>query len=151
LNLNAVDDPSHPNALAPNKLPYHTIIPGMLTHADTDDLYATITNMGGNMQPQGHLQLTIGMIAGELDPQEAIDLPRFCIADGTRDGMIFLEGGIEESVLEELKNRGHNLNANVVGHDRSIFGRAQIIKRDRRTGVYWAGSDGRADGCAMGY
>ena len=123
----------------------------MLTHADTNELYATITNMGGNMQPQGHLQLTVDMVAGNLDPQEAIDLPRFCIADGTRDGVIFFEGGIDDKTLQELKNKGHVLEDNVVGHDRSIFGRAQIIKQDRNTGVYWAGSDGRADGCAMGY
>jgi gamma-glutamyltranspeptidase/glutathione hydrolase len=123
----------------------------MLTHADTNERYATISNMGGNMQPQGHLQLTEDMVAGDLDLQKAIDLPRFCIADGTRDGVIFLEGGINDISLQELRNRGHILKEHVVGHDRSIFGRAQIIKRDRKTGVYWAGSDGRADGCAMGY
>lgn len=103
------------------------------------------------MQPQGHLQLTVGMVAGDLDPQQAIDLPRFCIADGTRDGKIFLEGGLDEKVAKSLKEKGHDLKANVVGHDRALFGRAQIIKQDRTTGVYWAGSDGRGDGCAMGY
>ena len=146
-----IDDDKHPNSLAPMKRPYHTIIPGMLTYADTGELHSTLSNMGGNMQPQGHLQLTIAMVAGGLDPQQAIDLPRFCIADGTRDGKIFLEGGIDEKVLKELKKKGHDLQTNVVGHDRSIFGRAQIIKRSRENGVYWAGSDGRADGCAIGY
>lgn len=62
-------DPKHPNALEPNKRPYHTIIPGMLTYADTNELYATLSNMGGFMQPQGHMQLTIAMVAGGLDPQ----------------------------------------------------------------------------------
>lgn len=103
------------------------------------------------MQPQGHLQITVDMVAGALNPQEAIDLPRFCIASGTRDGEVFLEGGIDVGVLEELRARGHNIKVNIVGHDRSIFGRAQIIKRNPNTGVYWAGSDGRADGCAIGY
>lgn len=123
----------------------------MLTYADTNEFWASISNMGGFMQPQGHLQLTLDMIAGDLDPQQAIDLPRFCIADGTRDGKVFLETGIDEKVLKELKAKGHDLKTNTIGHDRSVFGRAQIIRRDRRTGVLWAGSDGRADGCAMGY
>jgi gamma-glutamyltranspeptidase / glutathione hydrolase len=146
-----LDDMKHPNCLAPGKRPYHTIIPAMLTHDDTNELYASISNMGGYMQPQGHVQLTINMIAGDMDPQQAIDLPRFCIANGTRDGIIFMEGGIEESVLKTLKEKGHDLVTNTVGLDRSVFGRAQIIKRDRNTGVYWAGSDGRADGCAFGF
>ncbi len=62
-------DSSHPNALEPNKRPYHTIIPAMLTHADSGDLYATISNMGGFMQPQGHLQLVVSLLAYGLDPQ----------------------------------------------------------------------------------
>jgi gamma-glutamyltranspeptidase/glutathione hydrolase len=141
----------HPNAPAPAKRPFHTIIPGIITHADTGELYATISNMGGNMQPQGHLQLTVNMLAGGLDPQAAIDMPRFCIADGTQGGTAYLESGIDERVVKELDALGHSLLPNIAGHERSVFGRAQIIKRDRRTGVLWAGSDGRADGCAIGY
>ncbi|KAG7374117.1 gamma-glutamyltranspeptidase [Nitzschia inconspicua] len=144
-------EPGHPNAVAPRKRPYHTIIPGMLTFADTNQLYATISNMGGNMQPQGHVQLTVGMVAGGLDPQAAIDFPRFCIADGTQGGQVHMEGEVEEEVVEELKSRGHDICSGIVGHGRAVFGRAQIIKRDRKTGVLWAGSDGRADGCAIGF
>jgi gamma-glutamyltranspeptidase/glutathione hydrolase len=62
-------DPSHPNALEPNKRPYHTIIPAMVTHADTCELFATLTNMGGFMQPQGHLQLVVNLLACGMDPQ----------------------------------------------------------------------------------
>jgi gamma-glutamyltranspeptidase/glutathione hydrolase len=141
----------HPNVVAPCKRPYHTIIPGMMTHADTSELYATISNMGGNMQPQGHLQLAVDMIAGEMDPQQAIDAPRFCIADGTQDGTVFLENGIDDGVLKQLEVYGHKMKPNLMGHERSVFGRAQIIKKDRTTGVLWAGSDGRADGCAIGF
>lgn len=146
-----LDDANHPNAVGPAKRPYHTIIPGMLTHADTGELYATLSNMGGNMQPQGHLQLTVDMLAGGMDPQAAIDMPRFCIIDGTQGGTAFMEKGIDDRVIKQLRMRGHTMRGNVFGHERSFFGRAQIIKRDRTTGVLWAGSDGRADGCAIGY
>lgn len=144
-------EPDHPNVVAPRKRPYHTIIPGMITYADTNELHSTISNMGGNMQPQGHLQLTVDMVAGGLNPQEAIDLPRFCIADGTKDGMVQIEGGVDDKEISTLRLLGHKLQCDVVGHARSTFGRAQIIKRDRKTGVLWAGSDGRADGCAIGF
>jgi gamma-glutamyltranspeptidase/glutathione hydrolase len=146
-----LDDDEHPNAVGPNKRPYHTIIPGILTHTDTGELYATISNMGGNMQPQGHLQLTVDMLAGNMDPQAAIDMPRFCIQSGTQNGTIYFEDGVDERVIEELKRRGHKMTTGLMGHKRALFGRAQIIKRDRRTGVLWAGSDGRADGCAIGF
>lgn len=144
-------EPGHPNVVAPRKRPYHTIIPGMLTSSDTNELFATISNMGGYMQPQGHMQLTVGMVAAGLDPQAAIDLPRFCIGDGTKDGKVSLEGGVDDQEVKTLHERGHSLEDGVVGYARALFGRAQIIKRDRKTGVLWAGSDGRADGCAIGY
>jgi gamma-glutamyltranspeptidase / glutathione hydrolase len=144
-------DETHPNGLAGGKRPCHTIIPGMLTFADTGELYATMTNMGGMMQPQGHLQLMVDMVAGGMDPQAAIDLPRFCISCGTQSGAVQLEDGIPNESLKELERRGHKMVAGVSGHSRSVFGRAQIIKKDRENGVLWAGSDGRADGCAMGF
>jgi gamma-glutamyltranspeptidase/glutathione hydrolase len=144
-------EPGHPNVVSPRKRPYHTIIPGMLTFSDTNELFATISNMGGNMQPQGHVQLTVNMVAAGLDPQAAIDLPRFCIGDGTKDGKVSLEGGVDDREVKTLHERGHSLKDGVVGFARALFGRAQIIKRDRETGVLWAGSDGRADGCAIGY
>jgi gamma-glutamyltranspeptidase/glutathione hydrolase len=148
-------DAKHANCLAPGKRPYHTIIPAMLTRTDecTGDelLYATLSNMGGFMQPQGHMQLTVNMLAGGMNPQAAIDTPRFCIPQGTHDGTVELEEGIDDSVLEGLNAMGHRMDANISGHARSTFGRAQIIKKDPVTGVLWAGSDGRADGCALGF
>mmetsp|Transcript_8480 Transcript_8480/g.18658 ORF Transcript_8480/g.18658 Transcript_8480/m.18658 type:complete len:129 (-) Transcript_8480:149-535(-) len=122
----------------------------MITHADTGELYASLSNMGGYMQPQGHLQLLLRLVGQGMDPQEAVDAPRFCIVDGTQNGTVFLEEGTEEEAVEALRRRGHVVRANVTGGGRAVFGKAQVIVRDRETGVLWAGSDGRADGCAMG-
>lgn len=144
-------DPTHPNALEPRKRPYHTIIPCMLTHADSGELYATLSNMGGFMQPQGHLQLVSNLLDNGLDPQACIDAPRFCILDGSRDGIVYLEEGFHPDTVSGLRRMGHRMKPGVSGHEREVFGRAQIITRDRETGVLCAGSDGRADGCALGY
>jgi gamma-glutamyltranspeptidase/glutathione hydrolase len=147
-------DPSHPNALAPGKRPYHTIIPGMITvdsngsssHPNT--LYASFGVMGGFMQPQGHMQVVLGLSDDGLDPQAALDRPRFCIDDGTVGGQVALEEGIPTEVQAELGKMGHALYS-VSGLARSLFGRGQIIHRDAKTGVLCGGSDLRADGCAM--
>ena len=142
-------DPTYPNVLGGGKRPLNTMIPGMLTYADTDELYATISNIGGYMQPQGHLQLTVDMVAGNLDPQSAIDKPRFCVEPNGE--IVRLEEGVEETTKRELEARGHKVVV-VTGRDRGrFFGHAQIILRDPKTGVLWAGSDGRTDGCAVGF
>lgn len=141
-------DPHHPNALAPGKRPYHTIIPALATRQEDDSLYACYGVMGGFMQPQGHVQVTVAMVDDALDPQAALDRPRFCIEDGTAGGRVALEEGIPVAVMSELAQRGHPVYP-VSGHARAIFGRGQIIRRDPHSGVLCAGSDPRADGCAM--
>jgi len=147
-------DSSHPNALAPGKRPYHTIIPGMITVDSTgtsrlpNTLYASFGVMGGFMQPQGHMQVVIGLSDDGLDPQAALDRPRFCIDDGSAGGQVALEEGISPEVQSELGRMGHFLYS-VSGYARSTFGRGQIIRRDATTGVLCGGSDPRADGCAM--
>ena len=73
------------------------------------------------------------------------------IIDGTQNGKVYVETGFKEETVEKLAKLGHNMEADVTGHEREIFGRAQIITRDRETGVLCAGSDGRSDGCALGY
>ena len=140
-------DPQHPNALMPGKRPYHTIIPALATHAN-GELFASFGVMGGFMQPQGHLQVVVAMLDDGLDPQAALDQPRFCIEDGTTGGRIALEEGISPEVVSELAQAGHRA-YHVSGYERAIFGRGQIIQRDHQTGVLCAGSDPRADGCAM--
>jgi gamma-glutamyltranspeptidase/glutathione hydrolase len=139
----------HPNALAPNKRPYHTIIPGMITHVDSGELFASYGVMGGFMQPQGHMQVASFLIDQGYGPQVALDRPRFCITSGSADGNIAIEHGITVETMAALAQMGHTL-APTSGHARAIFGRGQVILRDRQTGVLWGGSDPRADGLAMG-
>ncbi len=177
-------DPAHPNALAPGKRPYHTIIPGMITrdgklvggrlvrgklvdgklvdastgsqstnHQSTNlpipnHLVAPFGVMGGFMQPQGHVQVVLALADDGLDPQAALDRPRFCIGDGTAGGRVSLEEGIPAITVARLAEMGHPVDV-VTGHDRALFGRGQIIVRDPETGVLCGGSDPRADGCAM--
>ncbi len=138
----------HPNVLEPGKRPYHTIIPAMVTRESDQSLYAALGVMGGFMQPQGHLQVFLALACDHLDPQACLDLPRFCIEDGTAGGGVALEKGIPQKVITDLKTHGHNTRV-VNGHDRALFGRGQIILRNNLTGVLCAGSDARADGCAM--
>ena len=166
----------HFNVYAPNKRPYHTIIPGMCvipkesllktpgllnnnnnnnnnsTNRLVDQLYCTFTNMGGFMQPQGHVQILSNLLDYGMDPQDALDSPRFCIADGHADGRVYFEDGISEEIVNELIAMGHVTGREIIRNEgRSLFGRAQIIMRDPRNGVLRAGSDGRSDGMAQGY
>jgi gamma-glutamyltranspeptidase/glutathione hydrolase len=140
-------DPGHPNALEPGKRPYHTIIPAMVTRED-DSLYASYGVMGGFMQPQGHVQVLSALVDHGLDPQSALDLPRFCIDVEESGGRVALEEGIPAAVMKELQAMGHPVYP-VSGFSRSVFGRGQVILRDAETGVLSGGSDPRADGCAM--
>jgi len=75
-------------------------------------------------------------------------LPRFCITDGTAGGHVALEEGIPEKTIADLARRGHEVRR-VAGYQRALFGRGQVILRDKLTGILFGGSDPRADGCAM--
>jgi gamma-glutamyltranspeptidase/glutathione hydrolase len=123
----------------------------MATHQNPEggeDLYASFGVMGGFMQPQGHLQVVVSMVDDQLDPQQTLDQPRFCINGGESGGEVSLEKGISSQVSSELTAMGHTINV-VSGYDRALFGRGQIILRDPDNGVLCGGSDPRADGCAM--
>ena len=144
-------DPDSPNVLQPGKRPYHTIIPALMTHAN-GDLYGPYGVMGGFMQPQGHMQVASALLDDGLDPQAALDLPRFCI-EPERQGSIqparvALEEGIPLEMMARLAEMGHEVRP-VSGMGRSLFGRGQVIRRDSQNGVLCGGSDPRADGCAM--
>ncbi len=131
----------HPNEAAPNKRPRHTIIPGFLTRDGR--AVGPFGVMGGEMQPQGHLQVVSAMIDHGLNPQAALDGPRWYLE---RDGRVRVEQGVGDVMVDGLRARGHEV---IVEADPWMFGRGQIIAR-RADGVYVAGSEPRADGCAVG-
>ncbi|NWG35695.1 MAG: gamma-glutamyltransferase [Chloroflexi bacterium] len=151
-------DPSHPNCLAPRKRPYHTIIPAMVNRppsspgrgdrGEGESLYASYGVMGGFMQPQGHVQVLSALHDAALDPQSALDLPRFCIDAEQAGGRVAIEEGMPKETLDALRTMGHPV-YEVSGYERALFGRGQVILRDPQTGVLCGGSDPRADGCAM--
>jgi len=142
-------DPPHPNHLEPGKRPYHTIIPALATRASDNSLFGPFGVMGGFMQPQGHVQVLTRMVDNSLDPQTALDLPRFCIDVEKDNRSISLEEGIPPETLNALEGMQHPVEM-VSGMNRALFGRGQVILRDPDSGVLCGGSDPRADGCAMG-
>ncbi|KAH8893351.1 gamma-glutamyltranspeptidase [Thozetella sp. PMI_491] len=149
--------PEHPNVLAPRKRPYHTIIPGLVTNLDDGSLHSVFGVMGGFMQPQGHVQVLLGQVVGGLNPQQALDAPRVCIASGMPDEgdkfdrNVYVEEGMPEETVEGLRKLGHKVEV-LTGMQRSMFGRGQIIRWTvdtvEGTGVWSAGSDQRGDGAA---
>jgi len=137
-------DPQHPNCVAPGKRPYHTIIPCMVTCGDR--LWASFGVMGGFMQPQGHVQMLVNMIDFGMNPQEALDAPRFELIDPyLNQDAVALEH--DQAVAEALRERGHRV---VDRQGMFGFGGGQIIVVDE-AGVRHAGSDPRKDGCAVAY
>ncbi|KAM4043170.1 glutathione hydrolase-like YwrD proenzyme isoform 1-T2 [Anomaloglossus baeobatrachus] len=153
----------HPNCLAPGKRPFQTIIPAMATDAHTEDLLCSFGVMGGFMQPQGHVQVLLNMVEFGMNPQQALDAPRFYVEYIKKDQKwhLYLEDGFPDNIADDLQARGHLVHWPITGHDRKIFGHGQIITKgdwwkscdtfSDGSKVWWAGSDPRADGCAMGY
>jgi gamma-glutamyltranspeptidase/glutathione hydrolase len=131
-------DPAHPNVAAGGKRPYHTIIPGFLTR--DGQAVGPFGVMGGHMQPQGHLQLVMSTVDEGLDPQAALNQPRW-YWHTARD--VRVEPGIDP---EPLRRRGHQ----VTVEESDVYGYGQAIWR-QPGGGYVAGSEPRADGCAAGY
>jgi len=100
------------------------------------------------MQPQGHVQVLSALVDDGLDSQSALDLPRFCIEAESAEGRVAIEEGMPSETFAGLEKMGHPVHW-VAGYERALFGRGQVILRDPVTGVLCAGSDPRADGCAM--
>ncbi|TVR85559.1 MAG: gamma-glutamyltransferase family protein [Spirochaetaceae bacterium] len=141
-------DAGHANSYAPGKRPYHTIIPGMITAPD-----GTVTAfgvMGGMMQPQGHLQTAVALLRDDIDPQSALDRPRFQLNEGEADGEVLLEAaaGPSATAPDALTALGHTVRV-IPEEERAIFGLGAIIRRTP-DGTLWGASDPRGDGAAAG-
>ncbi|MEW6338026.1 MAG: gamma-glutamyltransferase [Acidobacteriota bacterium] len=143
----------HPNVLAPGKRPFHTIIPAFLGKAGVP--FMAFGVMGGDMQPQGHVQVVVNLVDHAMNLQEAGDAPRFHHTGSseptgttmTGGGALHLESAIPADVRRELLRRGHR----IVETTGTSFGGYQAVWRDPVTGVLLGASESRKDGCAMGY
>lgn len=146
-------DEKHLNRLEPHKRPFHTIIPAFVTR--DGQAWLSFGVMGGDMQPQGHVQVLIDMIDFGMNVQEAGDAPRiqhFGSQTPTgqpaepEGGRVGAESGIPEATLEALKAKGHR-----IVRAPGSFGGYQAILIDAKHGTLHGGSDPRKDGCAVGY
>ena len=129
-------DPGHANFLRPGKRTYHTIIPGFLMK---DGLpVGPFGVMGGYMQPQGHVQVVMNYADFHLDPQQALDAPRW---QWMRDGRVTVESRFDPSLARALQRRGHQLSYDL---ETASFGRGQMIVR-LSNGVLVGGTESRTD------
>lgn len=135
-------DPAAANRLEPGKRTYHTIIPGFLTRGGVP--VGPFGVMGGHMQPQGHLQVVMNTLDFGLNPQAALDAPRWQWIQGRT---VELEPA-PPPVLEALRGMGHDVRVTL---EPSGFGRGQIIWRDPVSGVLAGGTEPRADGAIAAY
>ncbi|GAB4380223.1 MAG: gamma-glutamyltransferase family protein [Elainellaceae cyanobacterium] len=129
----------HPNQVAAGKRPFHTIIPAFLTQGDQP--LGPFGVMGGHMQPQGHLQMVVNLTDYGMNPQAALDAPRWQFMSGKH---VLLEQTVPRSVVLGLGDRGHAIELTAEGRK---FGKGQIILR--QNGVFVAASEPRADGVAL--
>jgi gamma-glutamyltranspeptidase / glutathione hydrolase len=139
-------DAASPNVVAPGKRPFHTIIPAFLTQGGQPVMSFGI--MGGNMQPQAHMQTLVRMLDYGQNPQAACDAPRWRFNQGLE---INVEAGMPSATVQALSARGHHME--VINDSYQDFGAGQFIWRAGNPGVegYVAASDPRRDGLAAGY
>ena len=144
----------HPNELRGGRRPVHTLSPAMYVRDGKPELvYGT---MGGDGQPQIHVQLLHGIYDRGLDVQTAIDAPRWIAGrphvPGREDAMtdtVVLESRMTEEVVSALERRGHR--TELLGAYDHTMGHAQAIRIDRERGTFSGGSDSRADSLALGF
>ncbi|WP_347302775.1 gamma-glutamyltransferase family protein [Croceibacterium sp. TMG7-5b_MA50] len=147
----------HPNIYAPGKRPFQTIIPGFATRGR--DPWMSFGVMGGDMQPQGQVQIILNTVDYGLEIQSAGDAPRWhhegssqSMGEDSPDlpatGLLRLESGVPDKTRAALTNMGWN-----IGDPDGGFGRYQCVEHrmDGNTRVYAAASEMRADGCALAY
>ena len=135
-----------PNQVAPGKRPFHTIIPAFLTQGGKPVMSFGV--MGGNMQPQGHLQTLVRMLDYRQSPQAACDAPRWRFNAGLE---INVEATMDPNVVQGLADLGHRVE--VINDSYQDFGAGQFIWRAGDPGAegYVAASDSRRDGQAVGF
>ncbi|MDQ0218395.1 gamma-glutamyltransferase family protein [Peribacillus cavernae] len=131
-------DSSDANALKPGKKTYHTIIPGFLTKAG--QAVGPFGVMGGYMQPQGHMQVVMNTVDFQLNPQAALDAPRWQWISGKT---VQVEPHFPNHIAQALSRKGHQVEVAV---DTGGFGRGQIVWRNPETGVLMGGTEPRTDG-----
>ena len=145
-------DPTAANVYAPGKRPFHTILPGFVMKAGAP--FMAFGVMGGDMQPQGHIQVLTDIIDFGMNVQEAGDAARWRHYGGaeptgepsTGIGTVEMESGFSPEVKAELEKRGYKV---VPGT--GAFGGYQAIMWDAKSRVYWGASEMRKDGGAAGY
>ncbi|WP_251977107.1 gamma-glutamyltransferase family protein [Salinicola avicenniae] len=130
-------DADHVNVLEPGKRTFHTIIPGFLTQGDT--ALGPFGVMGGFMQPQGHMQVVMNLVDFGLNPQAALDAPRW---QWMGERKIGIEPGYPLHLIRDMAERGHRISIAV---DSTGYGRGQVILRDPNSGVYCGGTEPRTD------
>ena len=143
-------DPSHPNRVAGGKRPFHTIIPGFLTRTENGAQIPQMAFgvMGGNMQPQGHLQTLVRMLTYGQQPQAACDAPRWKVATGLS---VDCEKTMAPALRQALIERGHRIES--IPDPYMDYGSGQFIWKLSANSEdgYVAASDSRRDGQAAGF
>ena len=129
-------DPSHHNCLVGGKRPFHTIMPGFLTQGVR--AIGSFGVIGAYLQPQAHVQMVMNMIDFGLNPQAALDAPRW---EWTKGNQISLERGTSQTIFDSLAALGHEVSWST---NPLAFGRGQIVLRNQQ-GVYTAGTEPRSD------
>ncbi len=142
-------EPGHPNTAAPRRRPFHTIIPGFITRPGPDgrdEPWVSFGIMGGDNQPQAHVQVMLNLILFDMDAQAAIDAPRF---RHVRELGVRFDPRTPPPVLAELLARGHESVGLRPGPQGAEFGTGHVIRRLSRG--YEAASDTRGDGLPAGH
>jgi len=137
-------DPSHANRIEPHKRPLHTIIPGMVFK--DGDFLMCFGVMGGDLQPQGHVQFLMNLMDFNMNLQEAMDAPRI---RHMRDKEVYLEDGISKDTALALEKKGHHILQGISAVNQ--VGGGQAIYLDSAQDVLLGASDRRKDGCAIGW
>jgi gamma-glutamyltranspeptidase / glutathione hydrolase len=133
-------DPAHRNVIAPRKRPFHTLIPAMVLKENKP--FFSFGVMGGDNQPQGHVQVLVNLIDFGMDVQHAGEAPRFRHSGEE----VLLESAFSSSVRSSLEKMGHRVASAI-----DVWGGYQGILIDPKTGVLVGGSDPRKDGLAIGW